>query len=243
MAKLNWFLTLKNMSKSDPTAKELLDEINNAPSEEEKEKAKSTAKDYVESFPEPLPEPEKEPEHVEPVSEVETAEKELEPEPDTVEIEIDTETTEETGDRPEPIPSPNQALVEKIRRRQRIAEENMRKRRNQPITLSEQKAAAIEKGKEVIKRNAEMAERRKALHEKIMAQMAERERNDAKNYVGLLTILLRELHLNTRLEIICKKYNISRKDLETLKANNPAGWAKCLMEREVLEKEMEMYIK
>ena len=243
MAKLNWFLTLKNMSKSDPTAKELLDEINNAPSEEEKEKAKSTAKDYVESFPEPLPEPEKGPEHGEPVSEVETAEKELEPEPDTVEIEIDTETTEETGDRPEPIPSPNQALVEKIRRRQRIAEENMRKRRNQPLTLSDQKAAAIERGKEIIKRNAEMAERRKILHERIMKQQAEREANNTKNMVGLYTILLRELKLRKRLELICRDNKISKDDLEKLKVQNPKGWAECLAERPVLEQEMRMYIK
>ena len=239
MAKLNWFLTLKNMSKTDPTAKELLNGINNAETPELKEQAKSVAKEYVESFPEQLPEPE----HIETVSEVEIAEKELEPESKSVEIEIDTETTEETGARPEPRPAMDMGLVERIRRRQQIAEENMRKRRNQPVTLREQKEAAIEKGKEVMKRNAEMAERRKALHEKIMAQQAERKAQDAKNYVGLLTILLRELHLNTSLEIICKNYNITRKDLETLKASNPVGWAKCLMEREVLEKEMEMYIK
>ena len=242
MAKLNWFLTLKNMSKSDPTAKELLNEINNAPSEEEKEKAKATAKDYVESFPEPLPEPEKEPEHIETVSEVEIAEKELEPEPASVEIEIDTETTEETGARPEPRPTMDMGLVERIRRRQRIAEENMRKRRNVAITLSEQKAAAIEKGKEVIKRNAEMAERRKALHEKIMAQQAERKAQDAKNYVGLLTILLREIKLRKRLELICKEHHISRADLDKLKETNKAGWAELLSERPVLEVEIERFI-
>lgn len=236
MAKLNWFLTLKNMSKFDETAKTLLDSINNAESDEIKEKAKAEAKEYVESFNDSTES--EEPTHVETKSEVETAEKELESE-----ITIDVDSDEPVGERPQPIPSPNSALVERIRRRQKIAEENMRKRRNQPVTFSEQKAAAIEKGKEVIRRNNEMAERRKALREKIEQQQAERKAHNEKNMVGLYTILLREIKLNIRLEIICKNHGFTRQDLEKLKENNPSAWANCLAERPVLEKEMEMYIK
>ena len=71
MAKLNWFLSLKNMAKSDATAKQLLDSINSAESEELKEKAKLEAREYIESFadsePEKPAEPEPvvEPEHIE----------------------------------------------------------------------------------------------------------------------------------------------------------------------------------
>jgi hypothetical protein len=242
MAKLNWFLSLKNMAKSDETAKQLLNSINSAESEELKEKAKIEAREYVESFAESEPEtPEKpaEPEqtieikHIETESEVKQADKELE---------IDLDSNESTGERPEPQSPMNNSLIERIRRRKQIAEENARKRRNQPITLSEQKAAAIEKGKEVMARNALMAERRKELHALIEKQMAERKANDTKNMVGVLDNLLRELKLNTRLEVICKKYHYTRKDLETLKANNPAGWQACLNIREKLEKEMDMYI-
>lgn len=244
MAKLNWFLTLKNMASTDETAKELLNAINNAETDDAKATAKAEAKEYVESFAEnndiisapvaeitetPIEQPESE-------TPTETPVKELE-------IDVETESDEPTGERPEPIPEADNSLIERIRRRQKIAEENIKKRRNQPITLSEQKAAAIEKGKEVIRRNNEIAERRKALHEMIEKQQAERRASDTKNMVGLLTILLRELKLNIRLEIICKKHNITRKDLEALKATNPYGWAQCLMERPKLEVELERYIK
>lgn len=242
MAKLNWFLTLKNMASTDETAKELLNAINNAETDDAKATAKAEAKEYVESFAdnetaEPIAEITETPiEQPESETPTETPVKELE-------IDVETESDEPTGERPEPIPEADNSLIERIRRRQKIAEENIKKRRNQPITLSEQKAAAIEKGKEVMRRNSEIAERRKALHEMIEKQQAERRASDAKNMVGLLTILLRELKLNIRLEIICKKHNITRKDLEALKATNPYGWAQCLMERPKLEVELEMYIK
>lgn len=234
------------MASTDETAKELLNAINNAETDDAKATAKAEAKEYVESFADN--------ETAEPVAEIveTTSEPEVEqPESETptetpvkeLEIDVETESDEPTGERPEPIPEADSSLIERIRRRQKIAEENIKKRRNQPITLSEQKAAAIEKGKEVMRRNNEIAERRKALHEMIEKQQAERRASDAKNMVGLLTILLRELKLNIRLEIICKKHNITRKDLEALKATNPYGWAQCLMERPKLEVELERYIK
>lgn len=232
MAKLNWFLTLKNMAKSDETAKELLDSINNAESEEKKEQAKSEAKEYVESFggtDEPS-----EPEHIDPVSEVETAENEL-----SVEIDVD----EPTGDRPEPEAPVNSDLIERIRRRKKLAEEAVRKRQNQPITLSEQKEWAKEKGRQMMERNKLIAERRAELRKLIEKQQEEARKNNAKNMVGLLTILLRELKLNYRLEVICKNHGFTRKDLETLKENNKVGWAQCLVERPKLEIEMDKYIK
>lgn len=243
MAKLNWFLTLKNMAKSDTTAKELLDEINNADSEESKAKAKETAKEYVESMaePEPVVEPIPEPDHVEPVSEVEIAEKEL-AEPDSVEIE--TETEEETGERPEPLPPADNKLIERIRRRKQIAEENAKKRRSQTgMTLSEQKEWAIQRGKEVMARNALMAERRKELHDIIEKQKAERAANNERNMVGLQVLLLREIRNRKRLELICKENKISRADLDKLKQVNPNGWQELLNERSFLEKEIDMYIK
>lgn len=237
MKQLNWFLQLKNMSKTDETAKSLLEAVQNA-TDDTKEQAKAEAKAYVESF------------HIEPESEVEIAEQELSETPaeeitatETPEIEIETETPDETGDRPEPVVPVDEKLVEKIRKRQKIAEENAIKRRNQPITLKEQKAAAIEKGKEVIKRNTEMAERRKALRAQIETQIEERRKQDAKNMVGVQAILLRELKLNKRLEWICKEHNITRKDLETLKANNEYGWAQCLIARPKLNKELELFIR
>lgn len=238
MAKLNWFLTLKNMAKSDTTAKELLDEINNAESEEIKNKAKETAKEYVESMAEPesLPEPE----HIEPVSEIEIAEKALD---DPNSVEIDIETTEETGDRPEPQAPMDMKLIERIRRRKQIAEENAKKRRNIPLTLSEQKEAARIKGLEVMERNARIAEQRKAMHEMIQKQMAERAAHNERNMVGLQVILLREIRNRKRLELICKENKITRADLDKLKEVNPSGWQELVNERSVLEKEVELYIR
>ena len=243
MAKLNWFLTLKNMSKSDTTAKELLDEINNADSEESKAKAKETAKEYVESMAEPEPETTTEPEHIETVSEIEVAEKELsEPVQEELTVEIDTETTEETGARPEPHAPVNQALINRIRRRKEIAEANARKRMNQPITLSEQKEAARQRARELMERNARMIEQRKAMRERIQQQMAERAAHNEKNMVGLYTILLREIKLRKRLELICHDHKFTRADLEKLKEVNPSGWQECVKERPWLDKELEMYI-
>lgn len=232
MAKLNWFLTLKNMAKSDTTAKELLDEINNAESEEIKNKAKETAKEYVESMAEP--------EHIEPVSEIEIAEKALD---DPNSVEIDIETTEETGDRPEPQAPMDMKLIERIRRRKQIAEENAKKRRNIPLTLSEQKEAARIKGLEVMERNARIAEQRKAMHEMIQKQMAERAAHNERNMVGLQVILLREIRNRKRLELICKENKITRADLDKLKEVNPSGWQELVNERPVLNKEVELYIR
>lgn len=227
MAKLNWFLRLKNMASTDPAAKDLLDSINNAETDEAKESAKEAAKAYVESISD------------EPVVE---EPKEEEPVVQDGEIVIETETDEPTGERPEPIPAPS-PLAQKIARRQKMTEEAIAKRRNQPITLSEQKKAAIEKGKEVMKRNEERVAQRKALHEMIERQMAERQANDVKNMSGVLSILLRELNLRKRLEVICKENNITRKDLEKLRENNKAGWEQCKQIRPVLDAEMDLYIK
>lgn len=159
---------------------------------------------------------------------------------DGIVIDIPETPAEETGERVEANAPVDDKLVEKIRRRQKMAEENAQKRRNQPITLKEQKAAAIERGKEVMKRNAEMAERRKKLHEMIEKQQAENAKNNAKNMVGLLTVLLRELELNKRLEIICQKNGYTKDDLLKLKENNPSGWEKCLIARPRLDKELEL---
>lgn len=231
MAKLNWFLRLKNLASSDPVAKDLWDAIKNADSPEKEQDAKDAAKAYVESLPdsvedEPTPQPEPETPVVS----------------DDGEMEIETETDEPVGDRPEATPALS-PLAAKIARRQKLTEEAIAKRRNQPITLTEQKKAAIEKGKEVMKRNAEKLAQRKALHEMIMKQMAERKAQDAKNMVGVHHTLLRELKLRKRLELICKENHITRADLEKMKKNNPAGWQECLAERPKLEIEMEMYIK
>lgn len=239
MAKLNWFLRLKNMASTDPAAKDLLDSINNAETDEAKESAKEAAKAYVESISD-------EPALADIKDETPAPDAEITPETpivsDNGEMEIETETDEPTGERPEPTPTPS-PLAQKIARRQKMTEEAIAKRRNQPITLSEQKKAAIEKGKEVMKRNEERAAQRKALHEMIERQMAERRANDVKNMTGVLSILLRELNLRKRLEIICKENNITRKDLETLRKNNPSGWEQCKAIREVIDVEMDLYIK
>lgn len=227
MAKLNWFLRLKNLASSDPVAKDLLDAIKNADTSDTEQDAKEAAKAYVESLPveeEPQPEPEA------PVVS------------DDGEMEIETETDEPVGDRPEATPALS-PLAAKIARRQKLTEEAIAKRRNQPITLTEQKKAAIEKGKEVMKRNAEKLAQRKALHEMIMKQMAERKAQDTKNMVGVLGILKRELTLNIRLAVIMEKHNISLKDIQTLKENNKAGWEECLNIRPKLDKELDLLIK
>lgn len=77
----------------------------------------------------------------------------------------------------------------------------------------------------------------------IERQMAERQANDVKNMSGVLSILLRELNLRKRLEVICKEHNISRKDLEKLRENNKAGWEQCKQIRPVIDAEMDLYIK
>lgn len=249
MAKLNWFLTLKNMSKSDETAKTLLNSINNAESDELKEKAKMEAKEYVESFSEPeMPEESVseqkieetivnvEPEHIDTESEVKKTEKELT-------IEIDTESENKDEERSEIKLPANSSVIERIRRRKQLAEEAVKKRQNQPTTLKEQKERAKERGRLQIERNRLMMERRAELRKKIEQQREEARKNNAKNMVGLLTILLRELKLNYRLEVICKNHGFTRKDIETLQENNPSGWAQCLAERPKLQKEMDMYIK
>lgn len=243
MAKLNWFLSLKNMAKSDETAKTLLESINSAESDELKEKAKAEAKEYVESFAEPEPmetveksiesEPIPEPEHVETESEVEQAENELT---------IDLEQPEETGERPEPQPPVNNDLIARIERRQKIAEENAQKRRNQPITLSERRAWAEEKAKEIDERNKRMAAMRAEIKEQVKKAQEEAKAHNERNMLGLLTILKRELRLNIRLEIICKNHNISRADLDKLKEVNKSGWQECLEIRKKLEKEIELYL-
>lgn len=239
MAKLNWFLSLKNMAKSDATAKQLLESINSAKSEELKEKAKLEAREYIESFADSEPEnpaepePIAEPEHIEVESKVEQAEKELE---------VDLDTPKETGERPQPQPPVNSDLIARIERRQKIAEENARKRRNQPITLKEQKEWSMQKAREIDERNKMMAEMRAKIKEQVKQAQAEATAHNERNMVGLLTILLRELKLNIRLQVICDKYKITRTDLEKLKSQNLSGWEQCIQIRKTLEKEMEMYI-
>lgn len=231
MAKLNWFLRLKNLASSDPVAKDLWDAIKNADSPEKEQDAKDAAKAYVESLPDPVEdEPTPQPEPETPVVS------------DDGEMEIETESDEPVGERPEATPALS-PLAAKIARRQKLTEEAIAKRRNQPITLTEQKKAAIEKGKEVMKRNAEKLAQRKALHEMIMKQMAERKAQDTKNMVGVLTILKRELALNIRLAVIMEKHNISLKDIQTLKENNKSGWQECLNIRGKLDKELDLLIK
>ena len=230
MAKLNWFLRLKNLASSDPVAKDLWDAIKNADSPEKEQDAKDAAKAYVESLPDPVEdEPTPQPEPETPVVS------------DDGEMEIETETDEPVGDRPEATPALS-PLAAKIARRQKLTEEAIAKRRNQPITLTEQKKAAIEKGKEVMKRNAEKLAQRKALHEMIMKQMAERKAQDTKNMVGVLGILKRELTLNIRLAVIMEKHNISLKDIQTLKENNKAGWEECLNIRPKLNRELQLLL-
>lgn len=241
MAKLNWFLSLKNMAKSDATAKQLLDAINGAESEELKEKAKLEAKEYIESFADSEPEPEK-PAEPEPVVETEHIETESAVEQVDKELEVDLDTPEETGDRAEVQLPPNADVIARIRRRKQLAEEAVRKRQNQPITLSEQKAWAKQKGLEVMERNKRMADMRAKLRAQIAAAQEEARKNNTKNMVGILTILLRELKLNIRLEVICKNHGFTRKDLDTLKQNNPSGWQQCIAARPKIEKEVELYI-
>lgn len=239
MAKLNWFLSLKNMAKSDATAKQLLDSINSAESEELKEKAKLEAREYIESFadsePEkPVePEPVVEPEHIEVESQVEQAKKELE---------VDLDAPEDTGERPEPQPPVNNDLIARIERRQKIAEENARKRRNQPITLKEQKEWSMQKAREIDERNKMMMEMRARIKEQVKQAQAEAKAHNEKNMVGLFTILKRELQLNIRVEIICQKHHITRADLDKLKQVNPAGWEELLQIRPKLEKAIDLYI-
>lgn len=239
MAKLNWFLSLKNMAKSDETAKQLLESINSADSEELKEKAKLEAREYIESFadsePEKPAEPEPivKPEHIEVESKVEQAKQELE---------VDLDTPEDTGERPEPQPPVNNDLIARIERRQKIAEENARKRRNQPITLKEQKEWSMQKAREIDERNKMMAEMRKRIKEQVAQAQAEAKAHNEKNMVGLFTLLKRELQLNIRLEVICEKHHITRADLDKLKENNPAGWQELTQIRSTLEKAIDLYI-
>ena len=239
MAKLNWFLSLKNMAKSDATAKQLLDFINSAESEELKEKAKLEAREYIESFsdsePEKPVEPELvvEPEHIEVESQVEQAKKELE---------VDLDAPQDTGERPEPQPPINNDLIARIERRQKIAEENARKRRNQPITLKEQKEWSMQKAREIDERNKMMMEMRARIKEQVKQAQAEAKAHNEKNLVGLFTILKRELQLNIRVEIICQKHHITRADLDKLKENNKAGWEELLQIRPKLEKAIDLYI-
>lgn len=239
MAKLNWFLSLKNMAKSDATAKQLLESINSAESEELKEKAKLEAREYIESFADSEPEKPAEPEpmaeqeHIEVESKVEQAEKELE---------VDLDTPQDTGERPELQPPVNNELAERIARRQKLAEENAQKRRNQPITLSERRAWAEAKAREIDARNAMMAKMRAEIKQQVAKTQAEARANNEKNMLGLYTILKRELQLNIRLEVICKNHNISRADLDKLKTNNPAGWQELTQIRSTLEKAIDLYI-
>jgi hypothetical protein len=239
MAKLNWFLSLKNMAKSDETAKQLLESINSAESEELKEKAKLEAREYIESFadsePEKPAEPEPivEPEHVEVESKVEQAKQELE---------VDLDTPEDTGERPEPQPPVNSDLIARIERRQKIAEENARKRRNQPITLKEQKEWSMQKAREIDERNKRMAEMRAQIKAQVKKAQEDAKAHNERNMVGLYTILKRELQLNIRLEVICEKYKVTRADLDKLKTNNPSGWEELLQIRPTMEKAIDLYI-
>lgn len=227
------------MAKSDATAKQLLESINSAESDELKEKAKLEAREYIESFADSEPEKPAEPEpmaeqeHIEVESKVEQAEKELE---------VDLDTPQDTGERPELQPPVNNELAERIARRQKLAEENAQKRRNQPITLSERRAWAEAKAREIDARNAMMAKMRAEIKQQVAKTQAEARANNEKNMLGLYTILKRELQLNIRLEVICKNHNISRADLDKLKTNNPAGWHELTQIRSTLEKAIDLYI-
>jgi hypothetical protein len=239
MAKLNWFLSLKNMAKSDETAKQLLESINSAESEELKEKAKLEAREYIESFadsePEKPAEPEPivEPEHVEVESKVEQAKQELE---------VDLDTPEDTGERPELQPPVNNDLIARIERRQKIAEENARKRRNQPITLKEQIEWSKARAKEIDERNERMRLMRAQIKAQVKKAQEDAKAHNERNMVGLYTILKRELQLNIRLEVICEKYKVTRADLDKLKTNNPSGWEELLQIRPTMEKAIDLYI-
>ena len=134
-------------------------------------------------------------------------------------------------------------MIARIERRQKIAEENARKRRNQPITLKEQKEWSMQKAREIDERNKMMAEMRKKIKEQVAQAQAEAKAHNEKNMVGLFTLLKRELQLNIRLEVICEKYKITRADLDKLKANNPSGWEELLKIRPTMELAIDMYIK
>jgi hypothetical protein len=227
------------MAKSDETAKQLLESINSAESEELKEKAKLEAREYIESFadsePEKPAEPEPivEPEHIEVESKVEQAKQELE---------VDLDTPEDTGERPELQPPVNNDLIARIERRQKIAEENARKRRNQPITLKEQKEWSMQKAREIDERNKRMAEMRAQIKAQVKKAQEDAKAHNERNMVGLYTILKRELQLNIRLEVICEKYKVTRADLDKLKTNNPSGWEELLQIRPTMEKAIDLYI-
>ena len=69
---LNWFLTLRNLSKTDETAKELFEQLQKAETDEEKDTAKANAKAYVEEkSKDNIAQPEEAPAEIEPVDESE----------------------------------------------------------------------------------------------------------------------------------------------------------------------------
>lgn len=239
MAKLNWFLSLKNMAKSDETAKQLLESINSAESEELKEKAKLEAREYIESFADSEPEKPAEPE---PIVETEHVEVESKVEQAKQELEVDLDTPEDTGERPELQPPVNNDLIARIERRQKIAEENARKRRNQPITLKEQIEWSKARAKEIDERNERMRLMRAQIKAQVKKAQEDAKAHNERNMVGLYTILKRELQLNIRLEVICEKYKVTRADLDKLKANNPSGWEELLKIRPTMELAIDLYI-
>lgn len=69
---LNWFLTLRNLSKTDETAKELFEQLQKAETDEEKETAKANAQAYIaEKSNDNITKPEETPAEIEPVVESE----------------------------------------------------------------------------------------------------------------------------------------------------------------------------
>lgn len=233
--KKDWLKKLRELAKSDIVAKDLLESIENAETDKDRDDAILVARDYIA----PIMRAESE-KQAEPVSEPQ----EQKSEKDSKEIEIDVETVpvqDSESSRPDFTPTrTSDAVLERIKRRQRIAEDNIAKRRNQPITLKEQKQAAVERGKEMLRRNAEIADRRKQLRAIIDKQREERQRQNAKNMVGLLSILERELRLNIRLAVICKRNNFTYDDVMKLKTQNPTGWQECIAIRPKIDQELNL---
>lgn len=101
---LNWFLTLRNLAKTDETAKELFEQLQKAETDEEKDIAKANAKAYVEEkSKDNTPQPEEAPAEIEPVVETETVDEgvdNLDSDGDTV-LDSELQPEKDTEENPE----------------------------------------------------------------------------------------------------------------------------------------------
>ena len=86
MAKLNWFLTLRNLAKTDETAAQLMTQLKTAESDDDKERAKQQAQEYLQTL--------------QPVEADDKAEDEVVPETDIVDSEEDKPVVLPVNDTP-----------------------------------------------------------------------------------------------------------------------------------------------